>query len=136
MAVAAPQGVCLGVKHLRKRGYSDLRAWMQEPGHVNVTRGGRVFIKDDDGVSRPFHYPRSPWCNAFRVQDHGREACLAMFREHLRALLQRDADARARFLLLASATEIGCYCAPEEACHRDVILEELTALLLQQQQHV
>jgi len=121
--IGFPVGVCIRVGALRARGFQDLPTWLAHDVHVLVTRNGRVSIRGG-GV---FAYGASEWANPYTVARHGLQPCLVMYEAHLRRKL-RDAGCRARFLQLAQATELGCFCAGGAPCHRDVILRVLREL--------
>ena len=113
-----PQRGCVAVAELRKRGYTDLRHWINSPGNVLCTRRGRIFINE-----QIFYYPQSEWCNPFKVDDANDSATvIARFEWYLRDKLQNDPNALSRFIALRYANEIGCFCKPHESCHTDIIL--------------
>lgn len=126
--MSAPIGVCLKVAELRKRGYSNLAEWRSTPGNVQVTRAGRVFIYADDKSKTVLTYPSSKWANPFKVSQYGLQGCLERFEAYLLDMLDRDEHARQRFLQLADVNELGCYCAPDSACHSDIIIKHLNLL--------
>ena len=117
-----PTGVCVKVKHLRPR-YDNLEEWLTCDTHCLVTRRGRVFIGSGDS-RRVFHYSASEWANPFPVKQHGLEASLELYEEHLEKLLKEE-ERMERFRKLTEMTEIGCFCDPEALCHRDIILAKL-----------
>jgi hypothetical protein len=53
------------------------------------------------------------WGNPFRVGDYGREQAIEMFREYV-----KDKD-----LFELRDKDLACYCALDEPCHADVLLE-------------
>ncbi len=56
--------------------------------------------------------------NPFRVEDHGREGALRLFREHL--------SQHPEILVgLEEFDALGCTCALDEHCHVDIILQRL-----------
>ena len=122
-----PLGVCVKVASLRPA-YSDLESWLRNEKNVLVCRSGRVFIGKGT-AKHVFHYRSSEWANPFTVKDHGLDESLRLFREHLDKLLL-DAPVRERFISLAEAEHIGCFCDPGAKCHRDVILEKLKSLIV------
>ena len=119
-----PIGVCIKVEELRKRGYSNLQEWCDDPKHILVTRNGRVFYKDKNGERRIFAYKSSKWHNPFKVKDHGLEKSLEMFEDHLIEKLRDEKDLK-EFMELMNYKEIGCFCNPREKCHRDIIIKFL-----------
>lgn len=121
-----PRGVSVKVQHLRPR-YPDLQSWCESPGHVLVTRPGRVFITDATGAKRVFNYPGSPWSNPFKLSDHTLSDALSQYRAYLQDKL-KDPKTLEAFLVLRNAKELGCFCDPGAPCHRDVILNVLSTL--------
>ncbi|ORY43441.1 hypothetical protein BCR33DRAFT_766630 [Rhizoclosmatium globosum] len=122
-SVQLPKGVCLKITHLRPR-YNHLKHWYETPGNVIATRAGRINYVDETGVSKAFVYDASPWANPFKLSEYSLEECLSRFQSHLHRKLQ-DPDTLNEFLELANAKEIGCFCLPENGCHRNVILKTL-----------
>lgn len=116
--MSLPKGVCVKVDYLRPN-YSNLRDWLNAKGHVLVTRPGRIFI--DKHI---FHYPGSPWANPFKIKDYGLNQCLELYKKHLDKLLL-DPNKLEEFKELKNATELGCFCKPDENCHRNIIIEKL-----------
>ncbi|KAI9324787.1 hypothetical protein DFJ73DRAFT_871489 [Zopfochytrium polystomum] len=83
-----PRGVCVKVAHLRPR-FDNLQAWRSHPGHVLVTRAGRIFITDPETrKSRPYVYEASPWANPFKLSQYSLQESLRRFRAHLEELLK------------------------------------------------
>jgi len=124
---ALPIGVCVRVSELRKRGISDLRAYMADADNELVCRRGRVFITTA-GRTEVFAYPASEWANpAVVVGSCTLEEALRKYRVHLDAMLGDPARLE-RFKLLASKRTLGCYCQPGAPCHRDLIIAKLRAI--------
>jgi hypothetical protein len=90
---------------LVKRGYRDFADWAARPGHVYVGRNMSFYVKG--AVA-------SPWANPFSAKKHGRDECIAMYREWI-----KDRHDEVRHAL-SGALELGCWCAPEP-CHADVL---------------
>ena len=125
---ALPKGVCVKVSHLRPR-FQDLQSWCEAPGHVLVTRPGRVFITDaHGGDKRVFNYPGSPWCNPFKLTEHALSDALSQYRTYLQDKL-KDPATLETFLLLGHAKELGCFCEPGAPCHRDIIINVLSQFI-------
>jgi hypothetical protein len=127
-------GVSCKVKFLRKRGYDNLEEWLSVPGHVMVTRAGRIFITDkskpvgSDDRRRIFHYPKSLWANPYKVgPECSLSESLQLYQTHLAQLLL-DPAMKAEFVKLQEKTEIACFCDEGSPCHRDVILDYLKSL--------
>jgi len=118
-----PVGVCVAVKSLRPR-YKDLEQWYHTEGNVLVTRHGRVSVGD----KKVFVYPESPWANPFKLSEYSLEDALRKFGDHLDAKL-KDPAMKRRFMALAHAKEIGCFCPAGAQCHRNVILNKLAHLM-------
>ena len=109
------------VEHIRKDGYTDLKAWCANPQNSYVGRAGVVFVKEGDTKQR---YPKqsSSVCNPFKVgKDGTREEVIAKFRAYMDARLQSEPALRAEFQTLKGKC-LGCWCKPE-ACHADVLVE-------------
>lgn len=131
-AFSLPKPVCVKVESLRKRGYPDLRAWIQNDPkrHLLVTRRGRVFVTTRSSSNPPkkevFTYPASEWANPYPVgKRFSLPDSLNLYSDHLDRLL-RDPTVRRRFLSqLIQGTEIGCFCLDPKECHTRIILEKL-----------
>jgi hypothetical protein len=119
MALPVPR--CVKVSCLRPQ-YDNLREWLETSGNVLVTRRGRIFIN-----GQIFHYPESIWANPYTVKEYGVETCLFYYKQHLYNLLQNPIY-REEFLKLKNARELGCFCEPNQPCHRNIILEYLSYL--------
>ncbi|KAJ3028070.1 UNVERIFIED_CONTAM: hypothetical protein HDU68_002522 [Siphonaria sp. JEL0065] len=120
-----PQAVSVKVSKLRSHGYNNLKEWMETPGNILVTRAGRISMKDTTtGEKKVIGYKASPWANPFKLKDYSLEEALAKYAVHLRKLVE-DSARLEEFMKLADAREIGCFCLPQEGCHRDEILKLL-----------
>ena len=126
-----PVGVSCKVKFLRQRGYDNLEEWLAQPGHIMVTRAGRIFVTDKSqaigsaGRKRIFHYPKSLWANPYKVtKSCPLEQSLQLYQAHLKKLLS-DPVKKLEFLKLKQAKEIACFCDEGSPCHRDIILHYL-----------
>jgi hypothetical protein len=120
-----PVGVCVKVNHLRPE-YSDLQDFLSHPENQLVCRSGRVFVTR--GATRNvFVYKGSEFANPFRVGQYTRAEALFYYRTYLENILKKD-DVKQRFLQLARLERIGCFCEPDEECHRDIIIEKLKEL--------
>lgn len=121
----APVGVCVKVSSLRPK-YDNLSEWLKVPGHVLVTRRGRVFIN-----KTVFSYPESPFANPFKLTEYTLDECLRLYEQHLDKIL-KNKKTLSLFLDLNNATEIGCFCEPGQKCHRDIIISKLQEWMNQQ----
>jgi hypothetical protein len=66
-------------------------------------------------VARP-----SRWGNPYRVEDcESRAACLEKFEAYVQRRLREDPD----WLAPLRGYDLACYCALDEQCHADVLLE-------------
>ena len=82
---------------------------------VKRTKGWRL-PADAVYVGRP-----SRWGNPFVIgRDGDRAECLELYRAWIAAPDQADLRAQARAELCGR--DLGCWCAPGEACHADVLL--------------
>jgi len=81
-----------------------------------------VFIgRMRNGRVNPDPFKEGGLGNSFKVEDHGREECIALFRESVEKRVTEDPDFRRRVRGLSGKTLV-CYCKPE-ACHGDVLAE-------------
>jgi hypothetical protein len=71
-------------------------------GAVKVTRPGR-------------------WGNPYKVNDHGLERSLTLYREHLTA--HPELVERARRDL--AGRDLACWCPLDQPCHADILLEAI-----------
>lgn len=101
---------CIKVEHLRQKGYRDLLHWLETPTHVYIGRNCSFYV---EGASA------SKWRNTFTVKKFGRAECLRRYREHLvsSGLMEHIEELRGCVL--------GCFCAPGEDCHGDILCEIL-----------
>lgn len=123
-----PRGVCVKATSLRPQ-YSDLEHFLSNKKNVLVCRRGRVWITNrETGEKHIFSWPDSPWANPYKVGDeYTLEEALVLYETRLNALLS-DAQKRNEFMRLLQAENIGCFCAEEARCHRDVIVAKLREL--------
>ena len=70
-------------------------------------------------VARP-----SKWSNPFKVAEHGREHALALYRAYLTNALATGALDVAEL----RGRNLACWCKPVEACHADILLEQIARL--------
>jgi hypothetical protein len=61
---------------------------------------------------------RSPFHNPYRVQDHGLDAALRLYRGRLRD--RPDLVAQARMNLVGR--DLACWCRLDQPCHADILL--------------
>jgi len=62
----------------------------------------------------------SLWGNPYTVQEHGRELCIAMYEQYIRARLHQEPDLYLQLLEL-KGKRLGCFCKPKP-CHGDVLV--------------
>lgn len=126
-----PRPVCLKVGELRKRGTANLRDHLANPANVHICRRGRVFI-GSGSAKHVFTYSQSPWANPYKVGtkpgQYSLDESLRLYQEHLDSLL-RDPKQRIEFWKLGNAKTIGCFCALDRPCHRDIVLSRLRSEL-------
>lgn len=120
-----PKRVSVKVDYLRPR-YDNLQQWIQQPGHILCTRRGRVFITDNQG-KYVFTYPESPWANPYTVKDYGLDQALVLYENYLHQQLTNPQTLQ-QFTELSNVKELGCFCAPHESCHVDVIIKLLKSI--------
>ena len=95
------------VRIQRKR----LKGWKAPNGVVNVTRPGR-------------------WGNPFPVEIHGREEAVRLFRWMLLDASRCAANGYpkpAEFQRELCGKDLMCWCALDQACHADVLIEVANA---------
>ena len=76
------------------------RGWRKPPGAVVVSRPSR-------------------WGNPYTIAEHGRERAIELYRERLRRHPELVEAARREL----AGRDLACWCAPELACHADVLIE-------------
>lgn len=103
--------MCVRKAELAKRGYASFEEWASVPGHVYIGRSMEHYVP---GTAQ------SVWANPFNVKRHGRDECIRLYEEQLRA----SPELMRRLGELAAASELGCWCAPEP-CHGDVLVKLL-----------
>ena len=64
-------------------------------------------------VSRP-----SKWGNPFNVEEYGRERAVAMYRDYL-----TNGNGRKLPIEALRGKNLGCFCALDQLCHADALLE-------------
>ena len=130
-----PEGVCVAVTSLRPL-YSDLEHFLSDSSNVLVCRRGRVpIVNKKTGEKKTFTWRDSPWCNPYKLDEYSLEESLRLYKEHLDETLKEEMT-RNQFLLLAQKKRIGCFCAPGNKCHRDVIIEKLKELCSDTENHI
>mgnify|MGYP001220105553 FL=1 len=133
-----PLPVCLAASQLRLMDFSDLQHYDSIEYNVKVCRRGRVFVTRGS-KTEVYVYEASPWANPFPVGtkegQFSLKESLKRYDVHLRALLD-DPQKRAEFLKLADKRHIGCFCALDVPCHRDIILRYLALLLEEERKKV
>lgn len=67
-------------------------------------------------VARP-----TRWGSPYKLEDHGREKTLALYERWLDARLAKEPD----FLEPLRGYNLGCFCAPSQSCHADILLRKL-----------
>ena len=69
-------------------------------------------------------YPEFGWAgNPFKVEDHGREKCIELYKEYFYKRIMEDENFKNGILSLKGKT-LACFCKPLP-CHGDVIKEYL-----------
>eukprot|EP00727_Mastigamoeba_balamuthi_P003014 m51a1_g1271 hypothetical protein (178) ;mRNA; r:97078-97611 len=119
----APPARVVNVKvaELRKSGYPTLRSWLADTER-NVYIGRKVHRVADTYDSK--------WGNPYRVTggEAGRRDAVEKYRTYLRS----NAELMAALPELRGKN-LGCWCKPLR-CHGEVLVEELTRVLAEQQQ--
>jgi hypothetical protein len=124
------QTQCVKVSALRKR-YPDedidLEKWMSKPNCLYVGRRGRIFIKQEDGSNKIFHYPGSDWANPYKVGNKKGEytlkESLQLYEKHV-----MESGLVDRLHELDGKT-LGCFCDQKELkgnvqfCHAQVLVK-------------
>jgi hypothetical protein len=64
-------------------------------------------------VARP-----SKWGNPYSLETYSREKAIAMYREYL-----TKGKGKSLPVETLRGKNLACYCAPDQACHADVLLE-------------
>lgn len=103
-----PQTTLINIKKqfLVKKGYRDLKHWLEDPNHVYIGRHN--------------HYvgaPSSKWKNPYSVKKYGRAGCIKKYERYIKKnkeLMDSIEELRGKTL--------GCWCSPD-ACHGDVLLK-------------
>ena len=67
-------------------------------------------------VARP-----TRWGSPYKLEDHGREKTLALYEKWLAARLAKEPD----FLEPLRGYNLGCFCAPNQSCHAEILLRKL-----------
>lgn len=65
----------------------------------------------------------SRWGNPFTVEEHGRERAIALYREQMAELKERDPAGYRALLEPLRGKDVACFCSLDQACHGDVLLE-------------
>ena len=109
------------VQYIRKKGYTNLQAWMADTNNVYIGRAGVVFLN-----GQRFPKVGSPFGNPFKVgKDGTRTEVIEKYRRYLLDRL-KDPEFNAKFLEL-KGKNLGCWCHPE-ACHGDILLQMVELL--------
>jgi hypothetical protein len=61
----------------------------------------------------------SRWGNPYTIAEYGRERAIELYRERLEA----DPELLAAVKRELAGKDLACWCAPELACHADVLLD-------------
>lgn len=122
--------ICLKVSNLRKKGFENLKEWMENPNNVYTGRGGRIWIWEDelDEQSKRkkymFHYRASKWHNPFTLKDYGLKKSLDLYVKHLfqTGLIYQIDELRGKTL--------GCFCVKQKVgnepmCHAQILADLL-----------
>jgi hypothetical protein len=124
--------VCVKVENLRHLGYTDLRDWLNTPGNVYCGRNGRVYF-GSGATKELFHYPKSKWCNPFKVNaTQSLDQVLEAYYHHLWQLVQDPVNYQEFMGLYGQC--LGCWCESGKRCHVDTIIGFLEYFAVQQQQ--
>jgi hypothetical protein len=65
----------------------------------------------------------SRYGNPFKVEEHGREKCLQLFKDYLDDKVKHGFD-----LTPLKGKDLACICAMDVKCHGDIILSKLKEL--------
>lgn len=63
----------------------------------------------------------SIWGNPYTVQEHGRDVCIEMYEQYIRARLHQEPNLYLQLLEL-KGKRLGCFCKPK-ACHGDILVK-------------
>jgi phage antirepressor YoqD-like protein len=110
--------ICVKKANLNKIGYENLREWLADKKNLYVGRAGRIFIKEDDGEMKVFHYKGSKWGNPFKVnEDIPVEKALQLYKHHLekRGLIDKVSELH--------GYNLGCFCDQNSPCHAKILAE-------------
>ena len=81
------------------------KGWRKPPGAIIVTRG-------------------TLWGNPYKIDDHTtRKQSLDFFRHHLKVMKEKSPYAFENYIAPLRGKDLACFCAPEEACHADILLQ-------------
>lgn len=86
--------------------------------HVRDMQPGDVYI----GRAVPRRGLKgSKWANPFRVEEHGREHAVELYRAYIVEKIAEDPETYD--LSELRGKRLACWCKPGEACHGDVLVE-------------
>ena len=106
------QRYCTYVVHVR-----DVLARLRAIAELKVPSPSVIYI---GRANARFGLKASIWANPFKVDDHGRDAALARYREYITQRIESEPE-RYDLAQLRGKT-LACWCAPEP-CHGDVLAE-------------
>lgn len=84
-------------------------------------RRGKKLPAGVKSVARP-----SRWGNPYKVEDYGREQAVILYRDDMNDMT--DSELGIFLAPLKDASGLACYCSLDEACHADVLIEQLELL--------
>lgn len=93
------------MKRIQMKHYYDYE-WQKNPNAIYVGRGRGEYGK---------------WGNPFKESEYGLDECLRLYREWLKQKLIEETD----FLDPLKGKDLVCWCALDQPCHADIIIEFL-----------
>ena len=93
-----------GIKVVNLTGM-DIEEWKKDPTHLYIGRANG-------------NTEASPWANDFKVEVHGREMALQMYRERVTATPSLMSD-----LGSLCNRSLGCFCVPDHDCHGLILVD-------------
>ena len=106
------------VKHIRPK-YAMLAEWIEDSNNMYIGRCGVVFINKER-----FPKQSSPWANPYTAKKYGREKCLELYEEWIRAKIAKEGTEE---LLKLKDKVLGCWCKPD-SCHGDILVKIIKEL--------
>lgn len=105
------------VEYIRKKGYKNLKEWINDENNIYIGRAGVVFIEKQ-------RYPKesSIFCNPYKIgKDGNRENVIKMYKNYILSKIDNSEEFKNKLLQL-KGKNLGCWCYPE-ACHGDILLD-------------